>query len=244
MKRFPVLLAAALAALASSFAHGQQPAQAPPAQAAPAQTPPPGAQPPAGQPQRPPLPPLGPIEWRIDAGHSAASFAVKHNVVSTVRGQLGRISGKIEWDGKDLKTINADVSIDVKAITTQNEGRDRDLRSPNFFDVESYPSLTFKSKRVEPASQGRFKLVGDLTIKNTTKEVVLDVEGPAPFMKAQRGGATAVLTGASATTRINRHEFGITYNRLIESLPVVGDEVTVTIDLELNRPVLPGSTQP
>ena len=233
MKRFPVLFVAALAASASLFAQTQPPAQT---------TPPPagGAQAPAGQPQRPPLPPLGSTEWRIDGSHSAANFAVKHNVVSTVRGQLGRISGKIEWDGKDVKTIAADVSIDVKALNTQNEGRDKDLRSPNFFDVENHPAITFKSKRVEPVSQGRFKLIGDLTIKTTTKEVVLDVEGPAPFMKSQRG----ILTGASATTKINRHEFGITWNRMIESLPVVGDEVTVTIDLELNRPAMPGATTP
>jgi polyisoprenoid-binding protein YceI len=233
MKRFPVLFVAALVASAPLLAQTQPPAQTPP-------PPPGGAQAPAGQQQRPPLPPLGPNEWRIDAGHSAASFAVKHNVVSTVRGQLGRISGKVEWDGKDVKTVAADVAVDVKAINSQSEGRDKDLRSPNFFDVENHPNMTFKSKRVEPVSPGRFKLIGDLTIKTTTKEVVLDVEGPAPFMKSQRG----ILTGATATTKINRHEFGITWNRMIESLPVVGDEVTITIDLELNRPALPGSTQP
>lgn len=240
MKRLSAVFAAAALATASLLAQSQPPAQPPAAGQA--------TQPPAGQPgqpgQRPQLPPLGPNEWRIDASHSAASFAVKHNVVSTVRGQLGRLAGKIEWDGKDVKTINADVIIDVKAINSQNEGRDRDLRSAQFFDVENHPNITFKSKRIEPQGPGRFKLIGDLTIKTTTKEVVLDVEGPAPFMKAQRGGATAVLTGASATTKINRHEFGITYNRLIESLPVVGDEVTVTIDLELTRPALPGSTTP
>jgi polyisoprenoid-binding protein YceI len=233
MKRFPVLFVAALVASAPLLAQTQPPAQTPP-------PPPGGAQAPAGQQQRPPLPPLGPNEWRIDAGHSAASFAVKHNVVSTVRGQLGRISGKVEWDGKDVKTVAADVAVDVKAINSQSEGRDKDLRSPNFFDVENHPNMTFKSKRVEPVSPGRFKLIGDLTIKTTTKEVVLDVEGPAPFMKSQRG----ILTGATATTKINRHEFGITWNRMIESLPVVGDEVTITIDLELNRPALPGSTPP
>ncbi len=228
MKRLSLGFLAAVLATASLLAQSQPPAQ------------PPAGQPPAGQPgqNRPPLPPLGPNEWRIDAGHSAAGFAVKHNVVSTVRGQLGRISGKIEWDGKDVKTIAADVSIDVKGINTQSEGRDRDLRSPNFFDVENYPTMTFKSKRVEPQGQGRFKLIGDLTIKTTTKEVVLDVEGPAPFMKSQRG----ILTGASATTKINRHDFGITWNRMIESLPVVSDEVVVTIDLELTRPALPGTT--
>jgi polyisoprenoid-binding protein YceI len=236
MKRLFLALAAAAIVSAAVAAQTQPPTQ-PPAGQPPAGQPPAGQQP--GQPgqNRPPLPPLGPNEWRIDAGHSAAGFAVKHNVVSTVRGQLGRISGKIEWDGKDVKTIVADVSIDVKAINSGSEGRDKDLRSPNFFDVEQYPNITFKSKRVEPQGAGKFKLIGDLTIKTTTKEVALDVEGPAPFMKSQRG----VLTGANATTKINRHEFGITYNRLIESLPVVGDEVTVTIDLELNRPALPGA---
>lgn len=235
MKAFSTVLLAGLVASTALFAQTTPPAQ-PPGQA---------GQPPAGQPgapgqNRPQLPPLGPNEWRIDGGHSGASFAVKHNVVSTVRGQLGRIGGKIEWDGKDVKTINADVTIDVKAINSGSEGRDKDLRSANFFDVENYPTISFKSKRVEPQGAGKFKLVGDLTIKTTTKEVVLDVEGPAPFMKSQRG----ILTGATATTKINRHQFGITWNRMIESLPVVGDEVTVTIDLELTRPNMPGSTQP
>jgi len=228
MKRFSAVFLAAAVVSVSLLAQTQPPTQ-PPAQ--------PPAQP--GQPgqNRPQLPPLGPNEWRIDSGHSAAGFAVKHNVVSTVRGQLGRISGKIEWDGKDVKTIAADITIDVKAINSQSEGRDRDLRSPNFFDVENHPSMTFKSKRVEPQGAGRFKLIGDLTIKTTTKEVVLDVEGPSPFMKSQRG----ILTGATATTKINRHEFGITWNRMIESLPVVSDDVVVTIDLELTRPAMPGA---
>lgn len=194
---------------------------------------------PAAQPQRPPQPPLGPNEWRIDGSHSAANFSVKHNVVSTVRGQLGRITGTIEYDGKDIKTVKADVSIDVQAVNTQNQSRDNDLRSANFFDVANHPNLTFKSKRVEPVSAGHFKLVGDLTIRGNTKEVVLDVEGPSPVVKGPRG----VLTGASATTKISRKEFGILWNNLIESMPVVSDEVSITIDLELNRPALPGAQQ-
>lgn len=234
MKRFSVVVFAALLAIAPVLA---QTAPPPPPPAG--QTPQGAPQGPGGPGQRPPMPPLEPNEWRIDAGHSAATFAVKHNVVSTVRGQLGRISGKIFWDGKDVKTIAADVTIDVKAINSGSEGRDKDLRSANFFDVENHPNITFKSKRVEPAGAGKFKLVGDLTIKTTTKEVVLDVEGPSPFVKSPRG----VLTGASATTKINRHEFGITWNRMIEALPVVGDDVIVTIDLELARPALPGTTQ-
>jgi len=194
---------------------------------------------PAAQQQRPPQPPLGPNEWRIDGSHSAANFSVKHNVVSTVRGQLGRITGTIEYDGKDIKTVKADVSIDMQGVNTQNQSRDNDLRSANFFDVANHPNLTFKSKRVEPVSAGHFKLVGDLTIRGNTKEVVLDVEGPSPVVKGPRG----VLTGASATTKISRKEFGILWNNLIESMPVVSDEVSITIDLELNRPALPGAQQ-
>ena len=194
---------------------------------------------PAAQQQRPPQPPLGPGEWRIDANHSAANFSVRHNVVSTVRGQLGRISGTIEYDGKDITTVKADVSIDMQGINTQNQSRDNHLRSADFFDVANHPNLTFKSKRVEPGSTGRFKLVGDLTIRGNTKEVVLEVDGPSPVVKGPRG----VLTGASATTKISRKEFGVLWNNLIESMPVVGDEVSITIDLELNRPAMPGTRQ-
>jgi polyisoprenoid-binding protein YceI len=205
-------------------------------QAQQAQTPP--AQPQAQQ-QRPAPPPLGPTEWRIDRSHSQANFSVRHNVVSTVRGQLGPISGKIDYDGKDVKSIVVDVAIDVTAISTGSAGRDKDLRSEGFFDTTKFPNMTFKSKRIEPVGNGKFKMVGDLTIRDNTREVVLDVEGPSAVMKTQRG----VLIGATATTTINRRDFGINYNRMIEALPVVSDEVQVTIDLELNRPALPGTTQ-
>lgn len=204
------------------------------------QTPPQNStqQPPSGaQPQRPPQAPLAPNEWRIDRNHSQANFSVRHNVVSTVRGQLGAISGKIEYDGKDVQSITADVTIDVAAINTGNSGRDNDLRSDNFFNTAQFPNMTFKSKRIEPLSQGKFRMIGDLTIRDKTKEVVLEVEGPSPVMKSQRG----VLTGATATTTITRQDFGIMYNRMIEALPVVSNEVTVVIDLELNRPALPGT---
>jgi polyisoprenoid-binding protein YceI len=231
MKRFLLIPAALIAAAVA--VQGQQP---PPA----GQAPPAGAgqgTPPAAAQQRPPQAPLGPNEWRIDRSHSAANFSVRHNVVSTVRGQLGPITGRVEWDGKDVRSVVADVSVDMNGINTQNEGRDKHLRNADFFDVANHPALTFKSKRVDAVTEGRFKLVGDLTIRGNTKEVVLDVEGPSPFMKSQRG----VLTGATATTKISRKEFGILWNNMIEMMPVVGDEVTVTIDLELTRPALPGS---
>jgi polyisoprenoid-binding protein YceI len=201
-----------------------------------AQTPPAA---PASPQQRAPQPPLGPNEWRIDRSHSAANFSVRHMMVSTVRGQLGPITGTVEYDGKDVRTIKADVSIDVNGINTQNQGRDNHLRSADFFDVANHPALTFKSKRVEPAGTGRFKLIGDLTLHGTTKEVALDVEGPTPAIKDQRG----VRIGASATTKINRLEYGLKWNNMIEAGPVVSDEVNITIDLELTRPNVPGSTQ-
>ena len=234
MKRSTFVPAALIVAAAVMVQSQVLPAQQPPPPAG--QAAPPA---PAAQPARPPQAPLGPTQWRIDRSHSAASFSVRHNVVSTVRGQLGPISGTIEYDGKDVNSIRADVSVDMNGINTQNEGRDKHLRSADFFDVANHPALTFKSRRVEPGSDGRLKLIGDLTIRGNTKEVALDVEGPSAFMKSQRG----VLTGATATTKISRKEFGVLWNNMIEMMPVVGDEVTVTIDLELNRPALPGSAQ-
>lgn len=227
MRRF-ALAAVAAAALVSPVLAQNPPAQAPPAAV------------PAAQPQRPPAVPLGPNEWAIDGNHSAAHFSVKHNVVSTVRGQLGRITGKVEYDGKDVKTVKADVSVDMNGLNTQVANRDTHLRSADFFDVANHPTLTFKSKRVEPGAAGRFKLVGDLTIRGNTKEVVLDVEGPSPIITSAGQRGTSVLTGATATTKISRKEFGVLWNNLIESLPVVGDEVAITIDLELRRTAPPG----
>ena len=225
--------AVAAAALVAPVLGQTAPTTQPPAGQAPAAQP---AAAPQAQPQRPPQPPLGPNDWAIDANHSAANFSVRHNVVSTVRGKLGAISGKIEFDGKDVTSVKADVAVDMQAIDTQNDRRDNHLRSPDFFDVANHPTLTFKSKRVEPGSAGTFKLIGDLTIRGNTKEVALAVDGPSPIVQsAGRNGGVTVLTGASATTKISRKEFGVLWNNLIESMPVVGDEVTITIDLELRR---------
>jgi polyisoprenoid-binding protein YceI len=224
MKRLFTFLFAAAAAATVGLS-----AQNPPAEQAPTQ-----AQP---QQQRPPQPPLGPNQWRIDPSHSAAHFSVRHLMVSTVRGQLGRISGTLEYDGKNVQSIKADVSIDVNGIDTQNENRDKHLRSADFFDVPNHPALTFKSTRVEPGTNGGFTLIGDLTIRGTTKEVGLDVEGPSPITKTQRG----IATGATATTRINRMEYGLKWNNMVEAGPVVSDEVRITVDIEATRPAPPGT---
>jgi polyisoprenoid-binding protein YceI len=230
MKRVLVIpvLAAVLAATVGISA------QNPPATQAPAQ---PQQQQQQQQQPRPPQPPLAPNQWRIDGSHSAANFSVRHLMVSTVRGQLGRITGTLEYDGKDVNSIKADVSIDVTGLSTQNGGRDKHLRSDDFFDVENHPNITLKSKRVEAAGDGRFKLIGDLTIRGTTKEVALDVEGPSPVVKTQRG----IATGATATTKVKRLEYGLKYNNMVEAGPVVSDEVTITIDIEATRPAPPGT---
>jgi polyisoprenoid-binding protein YceI len=184
-----------------------------------------------------PRPALGPNQWQIDAAHSAANFSVRHLMVSTVRGQLGKIAGTVEYDGKDVRSIKADVSIDVNGISTQEPKRDAHLRSADFFDAANHPSVLFKSKRVEPGTDGAFKLVGDLTIRGTTKEVVLDVQPLSPIVKGNRG----LVTGTTATTRIRRLEYGLKYNAMVEAGPVVGDEVTITLDIEAGRPTPPGT---
>jgi polyisoprenoid-binding protein YceI len=181
--------------------------------------------------QTPAPAPAGPTTWTVDSAHSSAGFSVKHMMVSTVRGTLGPIKGTVVYDGKSLESLKADISIDVSAVNTGNSSRDNDLRSATFFDVAKYPTVTFKSKRAEPAGQGHFKLIGDLTIHGVTKEVALDVEGPSAPIVAQ--GAQRI--GASATTTLNRKDFALQYNQLIEAGPVVGDQVQVTIDLEATR---------
>jgi polyisoprenoid-binding protein YceI len=172
--------------------------------------------------------------WNIDSNHSAAQFAVRHMMVSTVRGSLGAVKGTVRWDGKTVTSAVVDAAIDVGGISTQNQKRDDHLRSPDFFDAATHPTITFKSKRVEAAGDGRFKLVGDLTIRGTTREVALDVAGPAAPIKQKDG---RLRTGASASGRISRKEFGIVWNNLTETGgAIVSDEVQMTIDVELLKP--------
>ena len=128
-----------------------------------------GMPPPLRTPQARPA--LAANQWQIDPSHSSAGFSVRHMMVTTVRGTLGPISGTVEYDGKDVRSIKADVRIDVKHLTTQNAKRDDHLRSDDFFDAANHPYITFKSKRVEAGAGGAFRLIGDLTIRGNTKEV-------------------------------------------------------------------------
>src|SRR5579885_3660672 len=170
--------------------------------------------------------------WTIDPNHSAAQFAVKHMMVSTVRGQFEKVSGTIQYDGRDLRGLAVNATIDAASVNTRVENRDKDLRSANFFDVAKYPTISFVSKRVQPVDADHFKLIGDLTMHGVTKEVTLDVEGPSAPIKQ----GNLLRTGASATTKINRHDFALNYSKMVEATPIVGDEITITLDIEATRP--------
>jgi len=174
--------------------------------------------------------------WRLDPPHSAAQFSVRHMGISTVRGTFTKISGTVEYDPADPTKSSIDVSIDPASVDSRVEMRDNDLRSAHFLDVQKYPTLTFKSKRVESAGAGKLKVTGDLTIHGVTKEAVLDVEGPSEPMKDPRGN---MHMGASASTKINRSDFGMTNMQAM-----VGDQVSITIDVEMVRPAAQTATRP
>lgn len=169
--------------------------------------------------------------WQIDPAHSSAQFTVRHMMISNVRGEFGKITGSVQYDPADPSKTTVEATIDAASLNTRNEQRDKHLRSADFFDVEKYPTLTFKSKRVESASAGKIRLIGDLTLRGTTREVALDVDGPSAMVKDQRGNRHL---GAAASTKINRKEFGMAFNRAVEGGGVVvGDEVAILIDVEL-----------
>ena len=169
--------------------------------------------------------------WQLDSAHTGVQFKVRHLMVSYVRGDFENISGKIVYDEQDVSKSSADITIDAASINTRVDKRDKHLRSPDFLDVAKHPSITFKSKKVEKAGDGKLKMTGDLTIRGATREVVLEVEGPTPPIKDPWGNTRV---GGVASTRINRKDFGLTWNKALETGGViVGDEVEITIDIEM-----------
>lgn len=170
--------------------------------------------------------------WTIDAAHSEVGFAVKHLMISTVRGRFGAVSGTVEFPEGDYSDARADVTIDATSIDTREDKRDAHLRSADFFDVEKFPTLTFKSRRVQALKGDAFQLVGDLTIRDITREVVLDVavEG---FQKDPWGNQKA---GFSASTRVSRKEFGLTWNQALETGGLlVGDDIKISLEVQLRQ---------
>ena len=173
--------------------------------------------------------------WQIDPAHTAASFAVKHLMISTVRGEFKGVTGTINWDDQDITKSTVDVTIDAKTVDTSEPQRDKDLKSDKFFDVEKYPAITFKSKKVEQVSAGKLKVTGDLTIHGITKETALDVDGPSASVKDPWGNTRVAI---SATTKVNRQDYGVKWNANIDGGGVVvGDDVNITIDLEMIKKV-------
>ena len=171
--------------------------------------------------------------WTIDPGHSAATFQVRHMIVANVKGEFGGPVGTASFDPKDLSTLRVEATIDARTVNTRNPDRDKDLRSDLFFDVAKYPRITFKSRSVTVDGPGKLKVLGDLTIKGVTKPVTLEVEGPTQEIKDIWGSRRI---GATATTTINRRDFNIVYNRLLEGGgAVVGDQVSITLDMEFTR---------
>ncbi len=168
--------------------------------------------------------------WNIDPAHSTAQFTVRHLGISNVTGNFTKVTGTVALDEKDITQSQVSASIDVSSVDTRVEMRDKDLKSPNFFDVEKYPTIEFKSKKIVSAG-GKLQVIGDLTIHGTTHEVTLDVDGPTPELTDPWGNSRR---GISATTAINRKDFSLVYNNLLKTgEAVVGDNVKIQIDAEI-----------
>lgn len=167
--------------------------------------------------------------WEFDKSHSTVGFKVKHMVIANVKGQFNSYDGSIEFDGKDFSTAAVQVTVDVASIDTQNEDRDKHLRSSDFFLADSFPKMTFKSKKVVPGTGNEFKIVGDLTLRGVTKEVTLDAE----FNGTIDDPWGNTRAGFSATAKIDRQDFGLAFNKVLETGGlVVSDEVKIEIEVE------------
>ncbi len=169
-------------------------------------------------------------DWNIDPAHSTAQFTVRHLGISNVTGSFTKVSGTVALNEKDITQSHVSASIDVNSVDTRVEMRDKDLKSPNFFDVAKYPTIEFKSKRIVKDGD-KLKLIGDLTIHGTTREVTLDVDSITPEISDPWGNTRR---GFSATTTISRKDFNIVYNTLLKTgEAAVGDVVKIQIDAEL-----------
>lgn len=169
--------------------------------------------------------------WDIDPAHSSVEFSVRHMMVSTVKGRFPKVSGAVEIDDKNITKSSVEVSIDAASVDTREPKRDGHLMSPDFFDVAKHPSITFKSTKVEKAGSNKLKVTGDLTIRGISKPVVLMVEGPSPALKSPFG---STVRGANATARINRKDWGMMWNKALDTGGVlVSDEVKLELNVEL-----------
>lgn len=177
--------------------------------------------------------------WDVDPAHTESSFVVKHMMLSNVRGQFGKTTGVIQQDDKDITKSSAEIKIDATTVDTREPKRDAHLKSPDFFDVEKFPTITFKSTRVTKGEGNTLTVTGDLTIHGVTKPVVLNLEYTP---EAMAGGK--VRRALSATTKINRKDYGLLWNKAIEAGGVmVGDEVTIHVEMELIKQGAPTASK-
>jgi polyisoprenoid-binding protein YceI len=177
--------------------------------------------------------------FEIDPVHTTVQFAVRHMMVSNVRGTFGKVSGTVNLDETDPTKSSVEATIDASSIDTREPKRDTHLKSPDFLDVAKYPTITFKSKRVTKVADDKYQVAGDLTIHGVTKEVVLDVDGSPHTVTDPMGN---VKTGGSAHTKINRKDFGITWSKSLDGGGImVGDDVDITIDVELAQKTGPAA---
>jgi polyisoprenoid-binding protein YceI len=172
-----------------------------------------------------------PVAWDFDTAHSSVGFSVRHMMISNVRGSFNSFKGSLSVTGDDPTTARIEVDVDMASVDTREPKRDEHLKSPDFFDAAKFPAMTFVSKKVAKVGDGKYKVTGDLTMHGVTREVVLDVEGLNPPIKDPWG---MTRTAAHATTTLNRKDFGLTWNKALETGGVlVGEEVAITIDVEI-----------
>lgn len=172
-------------------------------------------------------------DWVIDGAHSHVGFKVRHMSVSWTRGEFGKVDGTITLDEKNLTKSSVDVTIDLGSVDTENAKRDEHLRSPDFFDTAQFPTMTFKSTKVSKAKNDAFTVTGDLTLHGVTKSVTLDVEGGLTPVNDPWGNTKL---GFTATTKIDRKDFGLTWSKTLDGGGlVVGDEVRIELEIELNQ---------
>ena len=176
------------------------------------------------------IPQTSTTTWNIDPAHSVAEFKVKHMMISNVKGQFAKVTGALTLDESVLANSKVQAVIEAGSIETRDAQRDAHLKSPDFLDAEKFPTLSFKSTRVSLVRDGELAIEGDLTIRGVTRKVVFTVEGPTPPAKDPWGNTRVAV---SATTKINRKDFSLTWNTALETGGIlVGDEVTITLDVQ------------
>ena len=170
--------------------------------------------------------------WQLDPAHSNAQFSVRHLGISNVQGEFTKVTGSVNLDDQDISKSTVTATIDVNSLDTRVQHRDDDLKSDHFFDVAKYPAITFQSTKIVSSGDGTAKMTGNLTLRGVTKEVTFDVTGPTKVIQAM-----GTRRGASATTKLNRQDFGMVYmtNNLPGGDEMIGDIVTITLDIEMTK---------